>query len=163
MIKILLSILSKKYKSIGDLISSRKLGNIVVISKNGEIVGKVGAVRMKGFSVEGIVIFKFFGLGSIFIDRSFIKVFNQNEVLLNINPVTSLKGRQVYDVSGRKLGKVRKILRKDNDNNFTSIVVKDRFYKKPILIGKDKIDIMKKNIVLNIDYMDYIGTNKKKK
>jgi sporulation protein YlmC with PRC-barrel domain len=158
-----MDLISNKYKSIGELISSRRLKNIVVISKSGEIIGKVREVRMKDFKVEGIILVKHLNLSPEFIDRSFIKVFTQNEVLLNINPVTTLKGLSVYDSSGRELGKVRKILRADNKNNFTSLVVKHRFYSRPILIPKDKIDVMKKNIVLNIDYLEYSNHLKEEK
>ena len=145
-------ILSKRLKSVADLINSKKLDKIVVISRNGEIIGNVREIRVKSFDVEGIVISKHFSLNHEFIDKQFIKVFNENEVLLNINPVTSLKGRSVYDSSGRNLGKVRKVLRDNNKNDFRSIVVKGKFFSKPILVEKSSIDIMKKNIILNVEY-----------
>lgn len=126
-------------------------------------MGKVTEIRTKGFSVEGIVVSKQYPGGQEFIDKSFIKVLNQNEALLNINPVTNLKGLSVYDTSGRMLGKIVKVLRKDNRNEFTSIVVKNKFYSRSILIPKDKIDIMKKNIILNIDYLEYSDSIKSEK
>ena len=150
-----MELISARLKSVGDLVSSRRLGRIVVISRSGEIIGKVREIRTKGFNVEGIIISKPYSAAKEFIDRSFIKVLNQNEALLNINPVTSLKGLSVYDISGRKLGKVVKVLRKDNSNSFSSIVVKNRFYSRPILIGKDKIDIMW--IILFILFNSEIG------
>lgn|GEM_PF-1959446 len=157
-----IEIISNKIKSIGDLVNSRRLKKIVVISKSGEIVGKIREVRMKGFSVEGLVISSGILSVPVFIDRQFIKVFNQNEVLLAINPITTLRGLSVYDTSGRNLGKVRKILRQDNRNEFTSLVVRNKFYSRAVLIPKDKIDIMKKNIILNIDYLEYTDKLKAK-
>lgn len=145
------------------MVSSRKLSRIVVISKSGEIIGRVKEIRTKGFNVEGIIISKPFSTYYQFVDRPLIKVLNRNQALLRINPVTSLKGLSVYDTSGRKLGKVTKVMRHDNSNNFTSIVVKNKFYSRQILIEKDKIDIMKKNIILNIDYLEYSEGLKEKK
>lgn len=159
--RIAIELISNKLKTIGDLVSSKRLDKIVVISKSGEIIGRVKEVRLKKFSFEGIVVKSSF-FGSVFIDRSFIKEFNQNEVLLTINPVTILGGLSVYDKSGRKLGKVRKVLREGNKNKLKSLVVRDKFYSRSILIPKDKIDIMKKNIVLNIDYLEYSNNIKKK-
>ena len=163
MVKIVAEIISIRYKSLGELINSKRLKHIVVISKSGEILGRIKEVRMKGFGVEGIIFYRPWSFGSTFIDKSFIKVFNQNEALLNINPVTSLKGLSVYDTAGRDIGKVRKVMRPDKRNDFTSLVVKNRFYSRSVLIPKDKIDIMKKNIVLNIDYLEYSDQLKKKK
>lgn len=163
MFKISIELISSKLKSIGELVSSRRLGKIVVISKSGEIIGKVREIRTKEFNVEGIIVAKPFSRYYEFIDKQSIKVFNQNEVLLKINPVTSLKGLSVYDTSGRRLGKVKKVMRSDNNNDFTSLVVKDKFYSKALLIEKDKIDIMKKNIILNIDYDEHFENSKKNK
>ncbi len=160
----IIEIISTKIKALGDLINSNKLRKIPVITKSGEIIGRVKAVRMNKFSVEGIQVsrpWSFFS--STFIDKSLIKVFNQNEAVLNINPVTALKGLAVYDTSGRRLGTVRKIIREGNSNNFKSLVVKNRFYSRAILIEKDKIDIMKKNIILNIDYLEYTDSIKRQK
>lgn len=158
---IISDVISNRYKAIGELISSKRLKRIDVITKSGEILGKVKEVRINGFNVEGILVYKPFSFNSEFIDKNFIKVFNKNEVLLNTNPVTALKGLLVYDNSGRKLGKVKKVLRKDNKNDFKSLIVKDKFYSRPILVEKDKISIMKKNIVLNIDYVEYSDNLKK--
>ena len=161
---ITIELISKRLNTIADLVNSRKLHNIIVISKNGDIVGRVKSLRIKGFDVEGIVISKPLSMSKEFIDRSFIKSFSQSQILLSINPVTSLKGLTVYDISGRKLGKVKKVLRKDHTNSFTSLVVKGRIFSRPILIEKEKIDIMKKNIILNVDFTDHsdnVKINKK--
>jgi sporulation protein YlmC with PRC-barrel domain len=161
-VPITIEIISNRLKTVADLINSRSLQNIVVISRSGEIVGRVKSLRMKGFNVEGIVIAKPFSISKEFIDRAFIKTFDQNQILLKINPVTSLKGLKVYDMSGRKLGKVIKVLRQSNTNNFTGLVIKNRFFSRPILVEKEKIDIMKKNVILNIDYDEYSNEIKRK-
>jgi sporulation protein YlmC with PRC-barrel domain len=148
----MIEIISNRLKTVADLTNSKNLHSVVVISRSGEIVGKVRNLRIKGFNVEGIVIARPFSMYKQFIDKVFIQTFNQDQILLKINPVLSFKGLKVYDKSGRKLGKVRKVLRSDNTNNFTSLVVRDRFYSRSILVGKENIAIMKKNIILNMDY-----------
>jgi sporulation protein YlmC with PRC-barrel domain len=125
-----------------------------VITRSGEIIGRVSEVRLDGFCVEGVVVERPLFSGSVFIDKSFIKVFNQNEVLLKINPVTELVGVKVYDGSGRKLGRVSKVLRDDNKNNFKSLVVKDGFFRRPLLVDRSHIEIMKKNIILNVESLE---------
>lgn len=156
-----IDLISGRLKVISDLVSSRRLRRIPVITKSGEIIGRIREVRMNSFVVEGIIIERPFSFSYTFIDKAFVKVFKQQEVVLNINPVTFLRGLYVYDKSGRKLGKVRKVLRDNINNDFKSLVVKDKFYSKSILIEKDKIDIMKKNIILNIDYLEHTNSIKK--
>lgn len=143
--------------------SSKRLNKIPVITRSGEIIGHVSEVRLNGFSVEGIVVERLFKMHSVFIDKSLIKVFNQNEILLKINPVTELIGIKVYDGSGRKLGKIQKVIRNNNKNDFTSLVVKDGFFKRPLLVDRSQIEIMKKNIILNVESLERSKIKGKKK
>lgn len=151
--------MSKKLGAIGNFVSSKRLTGIPVISKSGEIIGHVSELRLNGFNVEGIIVKRFFSLRSVFIDKLFIKVFNQNEVLLKVNPVTELLGVKVYDGSGRKLGKIKKIVRGNNNNDFKSLIVKDGFFARPLLIDRSQIEIMKRNVILNVES---ITENRKK-
>ena len=145
------------------MLSSKRFKKIPVITKSGEIIGRVSEVRLDGFCVEGVVVERFLNFRSVFIDKSFIKVFNQNEVLLKINPVTELVGVRVYDGSGRKLGKVSKVLRKNNGNDFDSLVVKDGFFARPSLVDRSHIEIMKRNIILNVESLERSKVKGKKR
>ena len=120
-----------------------------IVSKSGDIVGKVKDVIIGNYELEGIIFDKNFL--TTFVDKRFIKEIS-NSVMLSIDPVTSLKGKYVFDANGKKLGKIIRINRKGTSNSFTELIVKKRAYSKKIEIPKKDVLIMKKIVILNKSY-----------
>lgn len=75
-------------------------------------------------------------------------------IILDIDPVIMLIGKEVFDDEGNKIGKVVDLDRKDYDNDYKSIIVKKHFFSKPLSIPKRDIDVIEKNIILNTSYGD---------
>ena len=115
------------------------------VTKSGAIMGKIKDVIVTDKGIQGYVI------GKTFIDKEYVKEI-EDAIMLTIDPITSFIGKWVFDADGRKLGKVKQILRKGNRNNFEAITIKKKMYSKEQTIPKTEIAVMKKNIILNKSY-----------
>lgn len=121
-----------------------------VVSKSGDDVGKVHDVVFKGNSVAGIVVSRLFS--RTFVGKEFIGKMSNDSIMLSIDPVTMVAGKYVFDADGKKIGKVSKVLRKGNTNNFSALLVKRKIYSKGVRVPKDDIDVSKRNIILKKVY-----------
>ena len=88
----------------------------------------------------------------VFIGKEFFKSDTDDAIMLKIDPVVGLIGKQVYDSTGKRLGKVVGVKRKGTGNSYSEILVKKAFYRKAFSIPKNEIEIAKKNVILNKEY-----------
>jgi sporulation protein YlmC with PRC-barrel domain len=116
-----------------------------VYSKKGDFLGYVKDVMFKGNIIQGILIK---GKRKIFVDKEYFEHESENAFVLSIDPVVCLIGKQVFDSSGKRIGKVIDIKRKTNANVYSEIIVKKVFYKRAFSILKEDISVAKENIIL---------------
>ncbi len=146
-----MKILSTKRKQPLKLDSFRDIIGKKVISKSGNSVGRVHDILLSGKGIAGIIASGRLRFSRLFIDEEFFGRVT-NAVMLSIDPVISLIGKQVFDADGKKLGKVVSLVRKGNENDFKAVVVKRRIYSKSVEIPKTDVDTFKKNIILKKVY-----------
>jgi sporulation protein YlmC with PRC-barrel domain len=132
-----------KFASMKDYIGKK------VVSKSGKTIGSVKDVLFTENGIKGIIVTR--GLSKFYVDSSHFNAVS-NKAMLSIDPIILLVGKEVFDVDGRRLGKVTEVIRKNNTNDFEAIIVKKRIYSKAIEIPKSNIDVLKKNIILNKSY-----------
>lgn len=122
-----------------------------VIASSGKKVGEIGAIHIhpRRMSVEGIVVKKGL-LKRNFIGKDYIRSLNNEGAMLNIIPAPEMVGLQVYDVDGRKIGKVKRVNRESKTNNVTSIIVGRGVLKKDTVVRGSSIDEVGKNVTLKI-------------
>jgi sporulation protein YlmC with PRC-barrel domain len=144
-------VISASKKDVSKMEGARSYIGKNVISKSGDKVGKVLDVAFKGSTMEGVLVQK--KLSTLFIDRKFFASVSNNALMLSINPVTMLLGKQVFDADGKKLGKVVKIVRKGGGNSFEAMMVRKNMVSKSIRVPKSEIDVSKKNIILKKAYV----------
>jgi sporulation protein YlmC with PRC-barrel domain len=132
-----------KFESVKDYLGKK------VVSKSGKTIGSVKDVLFTGNGIKGIIVAK--GLSKFYVDSAYLNTVSK-KAMLSINPITLFLGKEVFDVDGRRLGKVIDVIRKNNTNDFEAIVVKKRIYSKGVEIPKSNIDVMKNNIILNKSY-----------
>ena len=120
-----------------------------VFSKSGELVGKVKDITTKKDNMIGLIVN---GNKKVFIGKEFFDFDSKDVIMLSINPVTSLIGKHVFDAEGRRLGYVKGLERKNNANDFESLVVKKAFYLRALKIPKEDVVVSKKNIILKKAY-----------
>jgi sporulation protein YlmC with PRC-barrel domain len=120
-----------------------------VYSKSGEFVGKVYDIGMQNQCFMGIFVK---GKRKVLIEKSYIASDKDGVIMLNIEPVTNLIGKQVFDSGGKMIGKVVELERKTNSNNYEGIVVKKSFFRRSFSVPKKDIESAKQNIILNKSY-----------
>lgn len=142
-------IISKNLKTLEDTSKAKLEIGKTVYSKSGEYVGKVYDLIFKEHVILGFMIS---GKKDMFIGREYIANESKESVVLNIEPVINLIGKQVFDATGKRIGTVSRIGRKSNANTYNEIFVKKAFYRFAFPISKDKISVAKKNIILKNSY-----------
>ena len=121
-----------------------------VRSKSGESLGGIYDILFMGDKVEGYVVAK--RMSKLFVGKEFFSSFSKKTAMLSIDPVILLIGKQVFDADGKKLGKVVRVERKSNSNEFDALVVRKNFFSRGIEVQKKDIDISKKNVILKVIY-----------
>lgn len=146
---------SKKIKIIssklGKIEHLKKFSSYIdkkVYSKSGEYLGQVKDLLFRKDCFLGIMLDR----KNIFIGKEFFFKESEKGIILKIEPVTSLIGKQVFDSIGKKVGTVSDIKRKTNSNSYTDLMVKKAIYRKAVSIPKKDVDIAKKNIILKKEY-----------
>jgi sporulation protein YlmC with PRC-barrel domain len=118
-----------------------------VVSRLGEPVGKITDIMFDSNNMQGVIVRK--GMKKSFIDKEYFQFKKEDVLVLNIEPITLLIGKQVFDSKGEQIGKVVNIKRDNADNKFKALIVKKNLFKKPIEITPGQIDTTKVNILLN--------------
>ncbi|MEE9525870.1 MAG: PRC-barrel domain-containing protein [Candidatus Woesearchaeota archaeon] len=136
-------------EDISKLGSIKEILNKNVVSKSGHPMGKVKDVLFNDKGVKGIIGKK--KLIKYYVDSSFFSSSEKN-IMLSIDPVLLLLGKEVFDADGKKLGKVKGVIRDNDTNSFKTLIVKRKLYSRKQKIPKADIKVSKKNIILNKKY-----------
>jgi sporulation protein YlmC with PRC-barrel domain len=156
------------FKKSVDIIS-RKISNLErtenvssyfgkkVYSKTGGLIGVVYDVILKKGVMIGILVR---GKRKTFIGKEFFGSQSKEGIILKIEPVTSIIGKQVYDSDGKRIGKVIGLNRRSCTNAYSDILVKKSIIRRAFSIPKKDIDMAKKSVLLK---KPYLHKSKKKK
>ncbi|MFH1589488.1 MAG: PRC-barrel domain-containing protein [archaeon] len=139
-------ILSSKITNQTILVGARSFLGRKVFSKSGNKVGRVKDLILKKDKLVGFLVK---GKKKIFIDMEYVASDSEKAIMLSTDPVIDFIGKQVFDSEGKKIGKVTDLDRKTNANNFNALIVKHKFYSRPIIIPKKDVDVSQENIILN--------------
>lgn len=142
-------IISKKIDSINNLKTASFYIGKKAFSKSGNPLGRIKDVVLSNDHIMGITIS---GNPDIFIDKEYLDYDSRDVIMLTIEPVTSVIGKLVFDKSGKKLGKVISIERKNSENILKSLKVRNKIYSKPFMIDQKEISVIKDNIMLKKIY-----------
>lgn len=121
-----------------------------VISKSGDSVGYIRDILYTDDKMMGVMVSK--GFSKSFIDKEYFGTNNKDCLMLTIDPFSQIRGKLVFDADGRKMGKIKEVVRKDRSNSFTGILVKKSIFSKPVEIPHGEIAVCKKNVILNKVY-----------
>jgi sporulation protein YlmC with PRC-barrel domain len=142
----MVTIISPKKEPVTTIQGVTKILGRKVLSKTGDVVGKVVDIVPKGKEIAGIVCKK--RLKKTFIDIQYVADLYTNSVMLNIDPATRYEGMQVFNADGEKLGKVIEVNRTTATNAYKSLTVKKNMFTKKNKIAADKVESAHKNIIL---------------
>lgn len=144
----IMEIISGKRTNMNGLCGLKKIVGAPVISKDGDEIGKVVEIFFTEHKIAGFVLSHKKG-PKVFIGEEYIEKFNEDAVIIKINPITSMIGLTVFDSAGKKIGIVKEVVRQNNSNSFTGIEVKGSVLRKKKTIPKSEIDEIKHTIMLN--------------
>ena len=142
-------IISRSIKSIESVdLNSKYLGK-KVYSKSGEYVGSVCDVAMRKGRFAGVLVK---GNRNVLIEKELFESESEDTIMLKIEPVTNIIGKQVFDSLGKRIGKIVDLNRKSNANAYTELVVKKSFFRKAFNVPKEDVEVAKKNVILKKAY-----------
>lgn|SRR3989344_9389617 len=145
--------ITKQESALDETFNMQNSLNVRVISDSGFVVGKVSQIRIHPTKMvlEGIVVSPGFLKKPIYIGRSYIKKLSEESFILNIYPSILLKGENVLDTEGRKIGKVSEVVRKEHSNEIRELIVSSPFRKK-FVITPQNIKHIGESIILKPNY-----------
>lgn len=127
-----------------------KLKSKQVVSKSGDILGKVKDVIVRDYAIIGILISKRFQ-PDLYVDKKFFDSFREEAVVLSIDPVTCIIGLDVLDSSGKKIGKVSRIVRESSKNVFSRFIVKRGLFARPLELHSTDIKTVSQSVILKME------------
>lgn len=145
----------KKSVSGADLtnaITSEDILGKDVIDKEGEFIGVVEKVLIdkKSLSLIGIEIDKGFLKSGFVVGKDYIDRVTDYALILKIRIVYGIKGLEVFDNMGVKLGKVKDIKLQGTKNKVKELIVSTSFFKEDLVISGENIEVIGRNVILNI-------------
>ncbi|MCB9359341.1 PRC-barrel domain-containing protein [Candidatus Woesearchaeota archaeon] len=141
-----IQIISKKSKNLDIMRRWKGYIGKKVFSNSGVYIGKVNDIFSQNYEMEGFLVKR---RGKLFIDKDYVSSDTGEAIMLAVEPVTMIVGKQVFDADGRSLGKVLALERKTNANAFNSIIVKRGLFRKNLVVPKEDIQVCSDNIILN--------------
>lgn len=150
MINVKVKIISTKKSVISDNHRLTKYLFKNVFTKEGEKIGRITQIIFDKEIIQGIIISKGLFFKKIFVDMEYVSKFTGDSVILNITPILLIVGKQVFDDEGKIVGKVKRVVRKTNDNGYDHIVIKNGLFSKEKIVHPKDVIILKKNIRLKI-------------
>lgn len=139
-----IEVISSRIKKLDKINKFSSYINKKVYSKSGELLGDVADVMMKEDCMVGVMIRG----RRLFIGKEFFKSYINDAIMLKIEPVTNLIGKQIFDSKGKRVGKIVEVMRKGTGNSYYELRVKKNIYTRSIYIPKKAIAIAKKTVIL---------------
>src|SRR4030042_1450626 len=132
---------------------SRILGK-TVISKDCRKLGTIQAIHIHPthLTVEGIRVKRGMFETDDYIGREFIQSLTQSGAVLKILPVKEMIGLDVFDMNGRKIGKIKAISRSKKSNVVVSFTVERGFRKEDAEFSGKDIKEVGKGVILRVPF-----------
>ena len=113
-----------------------------VIDSEGDIIGVSSKMHIdnRNKQIIGLTIDQGFMKPDLYVGLEYVKTFGVDSVLLNTSPKSKIRGLNVLDNDGKKIGFVSDIISIGKTNKFKGIMVKSRHMSKQYKI--DSKDIM---------------------
>ncbi|MCR4285225.1 MAG: PRC-barrel domain-containing protein [archaeon] len=134
-------------------INLRKLIGKRVLSKGGEIVGRISEIRINpvGFGLEGILVRGNVLKKQIYIGRNYFSKISKDAVILNIEVSVLIKNKKVITSKGEIIGRVKEVVRNGTRNDLKGVYVRSLFSRE-FFIPASKMEYVNKSIVLKPKY-----------
>mgnify|MGYP001572748865 CR=1 FL=1 len=138
-------------KDLDNAITSDDILGKDVIDSSGSFIGVSEKVFIDKEILDfvGISVDKGFLKKNLLIGKDYIGKIAEHAIFLKIRVAYEIRGMEVFDKNGKKVGNVKDIELKDGENSITKLIVKSGLLKK-IEIAPEFIDKIGYNILLNL-------------
>ncbi len=139
----------RKELDLPKTLNLKKLIGKRVISKGGEVIGKVSQIRINPYhmNLEGVLVKRGIFRKKLYIGKTFFSHLSDDAIILNEELSLFIKGKYVFTSEGERVGKVSKVVRKGNSNELQSLVIKSLFTHE-IVIDNSEIKHIGKSVIL---------------
>ncbi len=146
-------IVEKGDASIDETSNLRRLIGARVLSVDGLVVGRVREIRIdpKKMDLRGIFVSRGIFQPLLYIGVSYFNRASNDAVILNIDPFVLLKGKEVVTSDGKKIGRVKDVIRSDFSNNVKEIVV-GKLFRNGFKIPYENVKLTGKSLILRVNY-----------
>jgi sporulation protein YlmC with PRC-barrel domain len=144
--------MAKKELSASEINNDVTLEDVLgkdVIDSQGEFLGVVESIyidpetiEISGISVDNGLLKK-----GLLIGKTYIRNVAPHAVFLKIQPLFNLKGMLVFDMDGKKIGKIEEVQLKENKNELQNLIVRSSNGK--LAIPGDCIEHVGDNVFIN--------------
>ena len=144
-----------------EIITSDDILGKDVIDTEGQIIGVVQQLRIdkKSKKIVGILIDQGFMKPDLFVGIDAIKNLGVDSIFLKKSPSSKIKGIEVYDSNGKKVGVVHDIIK--GKSNISAILVKQGPLSKPFKIKAQHIKTIGFSVILKIPQSNLETTSQK--
>lgn len=133
-----------------NIITSDDILGKDVIDSDGEIVGV--SIKMhidnKTKQIVGITIDQGFMKPDLYIGLEYIRTFGVDSILLNTIPKSKIRSLKVLDSRGKSMGYVKDVIARGKTNRLKGVVVKQKAFSKPFMIGSKDIKEIGYSVIL---------------
>lgn len=131
-----------------EIITSDDILGKDVVDIDGEIIGVVQQLQIdkKKQRINGVVVDQGFMKADLYIPLSLVKNFGVDSIFLKESPKTKIKGLDVFDCKGKKIGYVSEI--EEEKGKLKAIIIKRRVVGKTHRIEDKEIKRIGFNIIL---------------
>ena len=145
-------------KDLSNIITSDDILGKDVIDRGGVFVGVVEKVFIdpKTLDFVGVSLDKGFLKKGLVLGKDYIDRIAEHAVFLNTGIAYELRGKEVFDIDGVKIGKVVEIILQGNKNILQAIIVKSGIFRSEITIPINFIGTLGYNIILSVNKKDFV-------
>jgi sporulation protein YlmC with PRC-barrel domain len=137
-------------------VETSKISGKRVISRDGRKLGFIEAIHIHPtrLTVEGIRVKRGLFEMQDYIGREYIQSLTTSGAVLKIVPAREIMGLTVYDLHGKRVGKIKSINRSRKTNNIVSFTVGRGFRRKDAVIPGKQIKEIGKGVTLRVTFSD---------
>lgn len=138
-----------------NIITSDDILGKDVIDSDGEIIGVSTKIHIdnKNKIIIGLTIDQGFMKPDLYIGLEYIRTFGVDSILLNTSPKSKVRGLNVLNSSGKKIGYVIDVSSIGKTNRIKGIIVKEKALSKPFLIKSRDVKEIGYSVILRHDWI----------
>ena len=133
-----------------EIITSDDILGKDVIDTDGEVIGVSTKIHIdnRNKQIVGITVDQGFMKPDLYIGLEYIRTFGVDTIMLSTSPKSKVRGLNVLDSSGKKVGVVDDVISIGKTNRFKGMKIKEKAFSKPFMIRSKDIKEIGYSVIL---------------